>query len=78
MSDFDGGNLEINALPTFLAYCPKHRGEMKQLQNGWFSKVWWCAKCEYPYELKLVKMRQFDRAEVDKQLAPTKKAIRSK
>jgi hypothetical protein len=59
------------AVPKFIEVaCPKHRRYMVELDNGFFGNpVWWCAKCDYPYELKLTKMRQFDRQAVDKQLA---------
>lgn len=58
------------ATPKFIeVLCPKHRNYMIELENGWFGNpVWWCRKCEYPYELKLTKMRKFNQKAVDEQL----------
>lgn len=34
---------------------------MVELENGWFNVVWYCKECQYPYELKIVKMRSYDK-----------------
>lgn len=66
---------EIQAIPKFTkAYCPKHGDQMKELENGWFGNpVWWCDECKVVYELKFVKMRNWNQEAVDKQLTPPTK-----
>lgn len=61
---------EIQASPRFTkAYCPKHSNSMIQLENGWFGNpVWWCGECKFVYQLKFMKMREWDQKAVDKQL----------
>ena len=55
-------NFEIHSSPFFKnVYCPKHRNKMVELENGWFNVVWYCKECQYPYELKIVKMRSYDK-----------------
>lgn len=50
-------NFEIHASPNFLnVRCPKHHNNMVELDNGWFSKCWYCKECKYPYVLELRKM----------------------
>ncbi len=60
----------IFAVPYFTEVrCPKHHNDMIELQNGFLGNpVWWCKKCEYPYELKLTKMRKWSKEAVEKQL----------
>ena len=69
---FDNKTLEVGATPWFNAACPKHRNNMKKLDDGWFSLVWWCEECQYPYRIKLVKMTKWDKEEVEKQLQSKK------
>lgn len=61
---------EINATPCFSkAYCPKHKSPMLELENGWFGNpVWWCASCNFVYELKFCKMKNVNQQEVDRQV----------
>ena len=57
----DFKDFEIHASPFFAkVYCPKHRNCMIELNNGWFSKVWYCEECQFPYQIKMVKMRTYD------------------
>lgn len=65
MSDWN-----ITAIPRFIeVVCPKHRKDMQQLRNGLFGNpVWWCSECQYPYELKLTKLREWNQEAVDEQL----------
>lgn len=50
-------NVEAHAEVYFSrATCPKHRTEMLELANGWFSVCWYCEKCGYPYHLVMRKM----------------------
>ncbi len=48
--------------------CPKHHNDMVQLGDGFFSYAWYCKECKAPYQLKLVKMRRWNREAVDKQI----------
>ena len=54
-------NFEIFASPFLVGVtCPKDRSDMIELQNGFFSTVWYCKKCDAPYQLKMVKMRKWN------------------
>jgi hypothetical protein len=64
------GSLEIRAEPTFDARCPKHGNTMKELSNGWFSAFWYCGECKAPYEIKLVKLRKYNKEALEKALIP--------
>ena len=51
-----GKNFTLSAMPFLSdAYC-ECGNNLKEVSNGWFSKVWYCIKCKYIYELKLIKM----------------------
>jgi len=60
----------LYATPHFTeVYCPKGHGWMKELQNGFLGDpVFWCIKCDYPYQLQLVKMRKYNESEARRQL----------
>lgn len=66
---------ELVAIPEFRnVICPKHRNYMKQLNNGLLGKkLWYCKDCDRPYFLKptMMKEKEFDRAELDRQVNPT-------
>lgn len=64
----------LTAIPKIIeVVCPKHRRYMTPLSNGFLgNEVYWCESCDYPYALKPVKMREFNRKAVDAQLAMIK------
>lgn len=63
-------SVEVNASPHFSkALCPKHRRDMIELPNGWFSVCWYCAECKYPYQLVMQKMRNVNQDNLAKVLA---------
>lgn len=67
-------DFEIHANPFFSkALCPKHHDEMVELDNGWFSKCWYCKKCGYPYSLKFIKMAKVNKENLEKALEDIKK-----
>jgi len=37
--------------------CPKCNNDLKEEDNGWFEKIYYCPKCEIFYHLKLIKMQ---------------------
>jgi hypothetical protein len=54
-------NVDVSASPHFSqATCPKHRRDMIEIPNGWFSVCWYCEECKYPYQLVMQKMRNVD------------------
>jgi len=69
---------EIFAIPHFTnVTCPKHRGRMDELSNGLLGeKLWYCHTCDRPYRLKpsMLRVSEFDREELDRQLATQIKA----
>ncbi len=66
-------SFELHASPFFSrVLCPKHRNEMIELDNGWFSKCWYCKQCEYPYELKFLKMKKVNKENLKKALEEKK------
>lgn len=68
-------NFEIHANPFFAkTYCKKGH-TLLELQNGWFSKVWYCEECDDTYELKLIKMnkKRIDKEALKRMIAGTKK-----
>jgi len=70
----DRTSFRVFATPHFTEVtCPIHRDYMKELQNGWFGNpCWWCAECKKPYQLQLHALKNWNQAEVDKQLTPSK------
>ncbi len=66
-------NFEVIASPRFInVQCPKHRDRMQELSNGIMGKrLWYCKECDRPYflQLKMMKEDQFDRVELNKQIA---------
>lgn len=69
-ADFD-----VRAVPRILEpLCPmsKCRGDLIEIDNGWFSKAWWCPKCEKAFVLGFVKIKNPDRKVIDAQLAEIK------
>jgi len=51
-------HVELSASPFFhRASCPKDGADMIILDNGWFSKCFYCPKCKMVFELKMMKMR---------------------
>ena len=72
-------NVRLRAEPYFLeATCPKHKCDMVKLDNGWFSVCWYCPKCDYPYELKMTKMRNVKRENLEKALLERKNKLTKK
>lgn len=62
-------NVELSANPYFhSASCPKDRSDMIILDNGWFSKCFYCKKCGYPYQLVMQKMRNVNQENLKKVL----------
>lgn len=58
-------NFEIHATPHVMrAYCPKDKSKLVELSKSWFEPCWYCHKCEVPYELKMVKMRKWDKEQL--------------
>ena len=59
-------HVELNASPYFhRASCPKDGSDMVELPNGWFEVCWYCKKCEYPYKLKMVKMANVNKENLE-------------
>lgn len=62
-------NFEIIASPHIInATCPKDRSDMIEIDDNWFSKVWYCKKCKKPYKLKLVPMKKWNKEGLKKEL----------
>jgi len=62
-------DFKILASPHFAdVRCPKCRNDMVELDNGWFEVCWYCKHCEYPYTLKLVKMKNVNIENLNKAL----------
>lgn len=49
-------NVSLTEDGALKATCPKHDIDMVQKDDGWFSVVWKCPKCKYPYQIRVVKM----------------------
>lgn len=64
-----GHCFELRAEPKFYeVVCPKHRIDMIELDNGWFSTCWYCKKCGYPYELEMRKILKVNKENLAKLL----------
>lgn len=73
---YDERYYELRAVPEIVdVVCPKHRRYMRELRNGIFgAKLWYCPDCDRPYYLKptMMKTTEFDRTELDRQIAKWK------
>lgn len=67
-------NFSIDAGPAIVnAHCPRHGLEMRQQDDGWYSYVWRCPKCKYPYQIRMVKMKRAEHVELTAALRKSKK-----
>lgn len=70
----DLDNVKVRAYVEFdKATCPKHRTDMLELANGWFSVCWYCEKCGYPYHLVMRKMAVVNKENLKKAIEAARK-----